>query len=432
MALPRIESELHTTLAVMQWVISAYTLTMSALLLIGGAAGDQFGRKRVFVIGVVVFAAASAFCGWAQTPTLLIGARAAQGIGAALLVPCSLALVGAAFDEKARGEAIGIWSGATALAAGAAPLLGGWLVDHISWRAIFLINPLLALPTLWMALTKVPESRDPDASPVIDWRGAALALAGLACVVYGLISSPQLGWGQPLVWGSLVAGLVLLAGFLRAERTARWPMMPLELFRSRTFSAINLITLLVYGALGGAFFFLPFLLIQARGYSATATGAVFIPFTLVLGGLSRWSGGLLDRFGARGPLIVGPVIAALGLLLLSSGGYPYWTTLVAMTVLGFGMAITVAPLTATVLNAVPPRRTGVASGINNAVASLASLLAIAVLGAIARSISGLSLLETVRFVLWIAAALALAGALAAYLAIPRSNTRTPSRVRPPG
>lgn len=418
-ALPRIESELHTTLAVMQWVISAYTLTMSALLLIGGAAGDQFGRKRVFVIGVVAFAAASAFCGWAQSPTLLIGARAAQGIGAALLVPCSLALVGAAFDEKARGEAIGIWSGATALAAGAAPLLGGWLVDHLSWRAIFLINPLLALPTLWMALTKVPESRDSDASPVIDWRGAALVLAGLACVVYGLISSPQLGWGQPLVWGSVVVGLVLLAGFLRAERTARWPMMPLELFRSHTFSAINLITLLVYGALGGAFFFLPFLLIQARGYSATATGAVFIPFTLVLGGLSRWSGGLLDRFGARGPLIVGPIIAALGLLLLSSGGYPYWTTLVAMTVLGFGMAIIVAPLTATVLNAVPPRRTGVASGINNAVASLASLLAIAVLGAIARSISALSLLETVRFVLWIAAALALAGALAAYLAIPR-------------
>lgn len=429
-ALPRIESELHTTLAVMQWVISAYTLTMSALLLIGGAAGDQFGRKRIFVIGVLAFATASAFCGWARTPLLLIGARGAQGIGAALLVPCSLALVGASFDEKSRGAAIGIWSGATAFAAGAAPLLGGWLVDHISWRAIFLINPVLALPTLWMAITKVSESRDPDAPPVIDWRGGAMALSGLGCVVYALISSPQLGWRQPLVWGPMVAGLVLLAGFLRAERTARWPMMPLELFRSRTFSAINLTTLLVYGALGGAFFFLPFLLIQARGYSATATGAVFIPFTLVLGGLSRWSGGLLDRFGARGPLTIGPLIAALGLLLLSSGGYPYPITLAAMTVLGLGMAVTVAPLTATVLNAVPSHRTGVASGINNAVASLAGLLAIAVLGAVARAMVTMSLVATVRLVLWIAAALALAGALAAYLAIPRPIPRPSSQVRP--
>ncbi len=470
-ALPTIESELQTSLAVMQWVISAYTLTMSALLLIGGAAGDQFGRKRVFVIGVLVFAAASTLCALAQSASLLIAARTAQGVGAALVVPCSLALVGASFAEKERGAAIGIWSGASAIAAGAAPLLGGWLVDHLSWRAIFLINPLLALPTLWIALAKVPESRDPDAPPVIDWRGAALALAGLGCLVYGLISSAQVGW-RPLVVGPLVAGVILLAGFLRAERGARWPMMPLELFRSRTFSGVNLITLLIYSALGGAFFLLPFLLIQARGDSATAAGAAYVPFTLVLGVLSRWSGGLLDRFGARGPLTIGPVITALGLFLLSYAN-PYWSTLAAMTVIGFGMAITVAPLTATVLNAVPAHRAGVASGINNAVASIAGLLAVAVLGAVAlrlldgfleqhlarvetsppvieavqaargsfvvpampagltarqrqltRSIVADSLLHSVRIALRLAAMLALVGAVAAYLTM-RSVRRPP-------
>ncbi len=345
-ALPRMESDLDTTLSAMQWVVNAYTLCMTALLLVGGAAADQFGRRLIFLIGITVFAVSSIGCGLAPDVPVLIAARAVQGAGAALLVPCSLALIGAAYDEKERGTAIGIWSGASAIASGAAPILGGWLVDHSSWRMIFLINPLLAIPTFWIAVRHVPESRDPNAAPGIDWRGALLAFGGL---------------------GSLV------------------PMMPLELFRSRTFSGVNLLTLLLYGALGGAFFFVPFLLIQAYGYSATAAGAAYLPFTLVLGVLSRWSGGLVDRFGARTPLIVGPALTGVGFLILPGGGGAWWAVFLSMLVLGLGMAITVAPLTTTVINAVPAQRTGVASGINNAVATVGSLLLIALLGGVAVS-----------------------------------------------
>ncbi len=382
-ALPRIESDLHASLAAMQWVINAYTLCMSALLLVGGAAADQFGRRRNFVIGISIFALASLGCGFAGSAPLLIAARAVQGVGAALLVPCSLALIGAAYEEQERGAAIGIWSGASAIAAGAAPLLGGWLLDHWSWRVIFLINPLIALPTLWIILARVPESRDPDAASSIDWRGALLAFAGLGSLVYGLIASSDRGWHDAAVLGTIGLGALLLLAFVFAEHLSRAPMMPLELFHSRVFSGINLMTLLLYGALGGAFFFVPFLLIQAHGYSATAAGAVYLPFTLILGVLSRWSGTLADRFGARGPLVIGPAITACGFALLALLDHPYWAILLAMSVLGFGMAITVAPLTTSVINAVPPHRTGVASGINNAVASVGGLLLIAVLGSVA-------------------------------------------------
>jgi EmrB/QacA subfamily drug resistance transporter len=381
-ALPKIESDLHTTLAAMQWVVNAYTLCLTALLLIGGATADQFGRRRVFLIGTAVFAVASVGCGLAPGVPVLIAARTLQGAGAALLVPCSLALIGAAYGEKERGTAIGIWSGASAIASGAAPILGGWLVDHSSWRVIFLINPLLAIPTLWIAVRHVPESRDPEAAAGIDWRGALLGFAGLAFLVYGLIDSSDRGWQSPAVSGSVSAGLVLLAAFVLAERASRSPMMPLGLFRSRTFTGVNLLTLLLYGALGGAFFFVPFLLIQSYGYSATAAGAAYLPFTVVLGVLSKWSGGLADRFGARGPLVLGPAVTALGFAILPLAGSAYWAILVSMTVMGFGMLITVAPLTTTVINAVPARRTGVASGINNAVASVGGLLLIAVLGSV--------------------------------------------------
>ena len=465
-ALPKIESDLHTTLAAMQWVVNAYTLCMSALLLVGGAAADQFGRRRVFVIGVLVFAAASLVCGLSPSVPVLIGARVLQGIGAALLVPCSLALIGAAYDEKERGAAIGIWSGASAIAAGVAPLLGGTLVDHVSWRAIFLINPLLAVATIWIALRRVPESRDPQASTVLDWRGAVLAFVGLSTLVYGLIAAAARGWTDPLVIAALLAGAAGLGAFLRTEQRSRAPMMPLELFRVRTFSGINLVTLLLYGALGGAFFFLPFLLIQARGYSATAVGAAYVPFTVVVGLLSRWSGGLVDRFGARRPLIIGPALTALGFVLLATPRAPLGSVLLSMTVLGLGMAITVAPLTTAVLNAVPAHRTGVASGINNAVASVGSLLVVALLGTVAlgvfdraldrhlaetpasgavalavgsahggfvlpampatlsaaerertRAIVAASLEDTVRLALWVAAALALASALVTVVTI---------------
>jgi EmrB/QacA subfamily drug resistance transporter len=473
-ALPTMESELHTTLAAMQWVINAYTLSMSALLLIGGAAADQFGRRRMFLIGVSLFALASLVCGLAPGIGVLIGARIAQGVGAALLVPCSLALIGAAFDEKERGAAIGIWSGTSAFAAGAAPLLGGWLVDHASWRIIFLINPLLAIPTLWITARQVPESRDPDAPQGLDWRGALLVFAGLGTLVYGLIASSDRGWGDARVITALAAGAALLVGFVLAEQRERAPMMPPGLFRSRVFSGINILTLLLYGALGAAFFFLPFLLIQARGYSATAAGAAYLPFTLIVGVLSRWAGGLVDRFGARGPLIIGPTVTALGFLLMSAAGGRYWAVMAAMIVVGLGMAVTVAPLTTAVLNAVPAHRTGVASGINNAVASVGSLLMIAVLGSLAlglfnhsldrrladtpasagvrgaidnarggfvipamppglsdeeqsqsHAIIAQSLVGTVDMVLWLAAALAFASALTTAVTIGKRRTPVP-------
>jgi EmrB/QacA subfamily drug resistance transporter len=464
-ALPKIEGELHATLPAMQWVINAYTLCMSALLLSGGAAADQLGRRRIFMTGVGIFAAASIGCGLAGNVQALIGARVVQGVGAALLVPCSLALIGAAFDEKERGAAIGIWSGASAIAAGAAPLVGGWLVDQWSWRAIFLINPVLAVVTLWITATKVPESRAAESSHGIDWFGSVLVFTGLGALVYGLTASSQRGWGNVAVLASLSAALVLLAGFIATERYSRAPMMPLELFRSRTFSGVNILTLLLYGALGGAFFFVPFLLIQAYGYAAAAAGAAYLPFTVVLGLLSRWSGGLLDRFGARGPLIIGPTLTAAGFLCVAASR-SYWAILLSMTLLGFGMAVTVAPLTATVLNAVPQHRTGIASGINNAVAAVGGLLLIALLGGVAlgvfdraldrhlasanatpavrsavhsarggfivpplpqslgaeaptaRAIVAASLAETVNLVLRIAAGLALASAVVAALTMP--------------
>jgi EmrB/QacA subfamily drug resistance transporter len=394
-ALPRIQTSLGTTLPAMQWVVNAYTLCMSALLLIGGAAGDQLGRRRIFLLGVAIFAAASLACGLAPTAAVLIVSRALQGVGAALLIPCSLAIIGAAFEEQERGAAIGIWSGASALAAGLGPLLGGWLVDHTSWRAIFLINPLLAAIALWIGLRHLPESRDPDAVPGIDWRGALLVFAGLGVLVYGLIEAAVLGWRNPWVYGSIIAGLLVLAAFVLAERVSRAPMMPLALFRSLRFSGINLVTLLLYGALGGAFFFLPFLLIQVHGYSATAAGAIFLPFSVILGVLSRWSGRIADRFGARWPLIIGPALVAVGFALLAraTGDSRYSAVLWPMVVLAFGMVITVTPLTTTVVNAVPAHQTGIASGINNAVASVASLLMIAVLGTIALSAIGHSLDE---------------------------------------
>jgi EmrB/QacA subfamily drug resistance transporter len=415
-ALPKIQADLHTALASMQWVINAYTLCMSALLLIGGAAADRFGRRRLFLTGITTFALASIACGVAPNVVVLIAARAVQGVGAALLVPCALAIIGATFEASERGTAIGIWSGAGAFAAGAGPLLGGLLVDHWSWRAIFLINPLIAIPTVWIAVRRLPESVDPAAAASLDWRGAMLVFAGLGSLVYGLISAATLGWRDVWVVGSLAAAALLLPGFLLQERRNPAPMLPLALFGSASFSGVNLLTLFLYGALGGAFFFLPFVLIKAHGFSATAAGAVYLPFTLVVAVLSRWSGGVADRFGARRPLIVGPVVAALGFAWLAAlAGEPrYWIYFGPMLVLGLGMAITVTPLTTTVLNSVPDGDTGVASGINNVVAAAAGLLVVALLGTLVTN----SLVATARVVMATAAALALAAACVAALMLP--------------
>jgi EmrB/QacA subfamily drug resistance transporter len=387
-ALPAIEKDLAASVEVIQWLVNAYTLCLSALLLVGGAAADRYGRRKIFICGLAVFAAASLWCGLSPGVAQLITARAVQGLGAALLVPCALALIGASFDESERGKAIGTWAAFSAVASAAGPLLGGWIVDHFTWRWIFLINPPIALLGLWIAYAHIPESVDPQARGMLDWRGAILALLGLGAVCFGLMAAPGFGWSDVRVVAALAGGVLLLAAFLGVERYSAAPMLPLDLFRSRAFSAINLLTLLLYAALGATFFFLPFAIIQVHGYSAVLAGAVFLPLTIVMVLLSRWSGGLLDRFGARLPLVVGPAIAALGFALLarSVGGESYWAFLGSTTVLGIGLAISVAPLTTAVLNAVPAHETGTASAINNADASLANLLAVAIFGMLALGI----------------------------------------------
>jgi EmrB/QacA subfamily drug resistance transporter len=384
-ALPAMSAELGANATTVQWIVNGYQLPLAALLLVGGAASDQLGRRLVFISGLVIFTIASILCGLSQSPSQLIAARVVQGIGAAFLIPSSLALIGAVFDEDERGKAIGTWAAFSAISGAAGPILGGWIVDHTTWHWIFLINPLLALPTLWLALRNVSESHNTDPGSSLDWRGAVLAFGGLGCVVFALISSPDLGWLNPVILGAMICGGLLLVAFIWNEAHSHNPMMPLELFRLRAFSGINLLTLFLYAALGGAIFFLPFDLIQVHGYSATQAGAVFLPFTLIMGLLSRWSGGLVAALGARVPLIVGPTLAGVsfGLLAAVRADGSYWTTfLLPVGLLGLGMAIAVAPLTTVVINAVPAHRIGAASGINNAVAGLARLLAVAAFGAI--------------------------------------------------
>jgi EmrB/QacA subfamily drug resistance transporter len=381
-AAPRFQSTFHANVVDVQWVIEAYGLFLSALILTGGALGDRLGRRLVFLLGVTVFALASAACGMAPSIHFLVIARSVQGIGAAMLVPGSLAIISTSFDENSRGRAIGTWSGFTAITMALGPILGGWLIEHASWRWAFFLNVPLAAAVVMISLRHIPESRSSGAGR-LDWIGALLATASLGGVVTGLLESSKLGWRNPLVIASLFGGVVFLLLFLWVETRVSSPMVSLSLFESRSFLGANLLTLFLYAAIGIFFFLFPVTLMQVHLYSATAAGAASLPVILLLFFLSRWSGGLVGHYGGKIPLIVGPMLVAAGFVLFAvfSHGGSYWKTFFpASLVLGLGLAMAVAPLTTVVMVSVDKDHTGTASGINNAVARLAGVIAIAILG----------------------------------------------------
>jgi EmrB/QacA subfamily drug resistance transporter len=384
-ALPSIGRELHAGLAGQQWVLEAYMLTMVSLLLVGGSLGDQFGRRRLFVIGLVAFGVTSILCALAPTEGFLIGARALQGIAGALLVPGSLAIVAATFSGKERGAAVGTWTAWTGIATVFGPAGGGALVGLISWRAIFWVNiPLIAV-TVLLTLRSVEESSDPEAFRGIDVPGVLLSAAGLAGPVFALIEQPTHGWGDALVWLPLIAGVVCFVAFVVWEARAAQPMLDLSLFRIRNFAVANATTLTVYAGLGAGFLFVGLYLQQVVGYSPFEAGLATLPVSLCLFLLSPRFGRVASGTGPRLPMTLGPIVAGVGMILFTRIGanasYPA-DVLPAVLIFGLGMSATVAPLTATVLDSVSERQVGIASGVNNGVSRVAGLLAIAVLGAV--------------------------------------------------
>jgi EmrB/QacA subfamily drug resistance transporter len=422
-ALPAIGQDLGTSLTTLQWVVNGYMLTFASLILLGGSAGDRFGTRRMFLAGLTGFAAASLACAVAPSASWLIGARMVQGIAAALLTPSSLALIGAAYTGKARGQAIGTWAAAGALTTALGPPFGGWLVDTVGWRAIFLINLPLGAVALLLGL-KLPVDRALKPDP-LDTRGAGLATMALAAASYGLIA---LGAGQRAAgWIALAAFIPATWLFFRVEARSKAPMMPLELFRNRDFLGANLLTLFLYAGVIAAMFMLPFMLIEAHRYSAKAAGAAFLPFSGIMGAGSRWAGGLVERLGSRPPLLLGPSVTALGFVILglSGGSASYWRGfLPGLCIVAVGMTLCVAPLTTTVFNSTPEGRSGTASGINNAVARVGGLLAVAALGLAfgntgQSGVRGPALEMAYRVVMFAAAGLAGLSAFTAALTIGR-------------
>ncbi|MGH2890209.1 MAG: DHA2 family efflux MFS transporter permease subunit [Solirubrobacteraceae bacterium] len=424
-ALPAIGRGLNARVGALQLVVTGYSVTLAALILLAGTLGDRLGRRRVFALGVVWFSLASALCAAAPSVGVLVGARALQGIGGALLTPGSLAIIEASFARSDRGRAIGAWSALGGVAAAIGPLVGGWLVQAVSWRAIFLINLPLGAIVAVLAARHVPESRDETASGRLDWAGATLATAGLAGATYAMISGPSHGLGSPPVLAAAILGAVGLVGFVAVERRIAHPMLPLDIFASRAFTAANLVTFVVYGALGGVFFLLVVVLQVSLGYSPVAAGAASLPVTALMLALSSRAGALAHRIGPRLPLTVGPLLIAGGMLLMTrigpGAGYVP-DILPAMVVFGLGLAATVAPVTSTVLAAADERHAGAASGVNNAVARTAGLLAVALLPPIA-GLSGAAfqrpdaLAGGFHTAMIVAAALAAAGGLLALATI---------------
>jgi EmrB/QacA subfamily drug resistance transporter len=382
-ALPAIQKGLTAPLSGLQWIVNAYTLLLAALLMIGGGIGDTYGRKTAFQAGLIVFTLSSIACGLAPNLDVLIAARAAQGIGGALLVPGSLAMIKAVIEPQDAGRAIGLWAGLSGVTSAVGPLLGGYLVDALSWRAIFFINVPLAAVTFWAMSVHVPESRDEGSAHSLDWPAGITSFLALGGVTYALIEQPTLGWGNARILGALAAGFVGGVLFVWRELTAEHPMIPLSAFRSRTFDGANLATLGVYFTFSGALLFLVLDLQQLQGYTPLQSGAAFLPMVLLLLFLSPRVGGRMTRYGARPLLSIGPVIIGIGFILLAMLGHPinFWRdVLPGVLILGFGMTLFVTPLTATVMNAVPERLAGVASGISNTLTRIASLLAVALLG----------------------------------------------------
>ena len=383
-ALPSLQADLNTSFQALQWVVNAYALLLGGLILVGGGAGDRFGHRRVFVIGVVNFALASLGCALAPTVEALIIARGIQGIGAALLVPQSLAIIAAAYPKNVRGRAIGIWAGASAITTTLGPPLGGFLIDTLDWRAAFWINLPLSAAAIWLALRYIPETRDETASGPLDWLGGILAILAFGCLTAGLTGLAETSSGMGTTLLLLGAGAIGTVLFVLCEARAANPLMPLSLFNDRVFTSANVMTLFLYGALTGVLFLLPFDLIERRGLSATQVGLTLLPIGIIIGTLSRIAGAWADRVGPRPPLSIGSILVAIGAAGLAFSVADFWLGVVApIVIMSVGMALVVAPLTTAVMVAAPDTQSGAASGVNNAASRLAGLFAIAIIGAFA-------------------------------------------------